>query len=592
MSSKLISRMKKIVGVVLSFLALTTGVIAQGESHQCGSDVIHKRMLKDTNYLKQQQLIEARVQSHIANHKNKKSTAAVYTIPVVVHVIHLGESIGVGHNISDAQVISGVQQLTDAFRNKDGLGVDVNIEFELATMDPNCSVTSGINRVDGSVVANYSTAGVKLSGTGADEEAIKNLSRWPNNSYYNIWLVSEIDNNNGGNGTQGFAYFPGAGPEVDGALILNSAWGNQGTAKSWANQGETGVHEIGHALDLYHTFEGDNGGVSCPTDGCGSGVGDCCDDTSPHIRSSSDCLTSATNSCTGLQNDDVIHNYMDYSSQDCGYLFTTDQTERMRAALETERTGLINSRAFDTPLSFVVPKANSCTPVTSQTGLDSFTAGILEVKMNEFTHASGYAKQDGGYLDVTSSCIGSIVVYDADPLELSVTVGVNTNIVKAWIDYNDDGVFDNATEKVFDESIPSKGTGSAWISIPGAAVRNTFIRMRVMNDLGSVATPCHNPTYGQAEDYALIIKSGNSAQTTAVNSVSIYPNPFNDSFTVENIQNSGANYEIYDLKGKLIQASTVPKGTSIITLNAIAGVYVISIQDGNVTQTKRIIKVD
>ena len=90
----------------------------------------------------------------------------------------------------------------------------------------------------------------------------------------------------------------------------------------------------------------------------------------------------------------------------------------------------------------------------------------------------------------------------------------------------------------------------------------------------------------------MIIKSGNSAQTTAVNSVSIYPNPFNDSFTVENIQNSGANYEIYDLKGKLIQASTVPKGTSIITLNAIAGVYVISIQDGNVTQTKRIIKVD
>lgn len=583
---------KKLLGVLIGCLALNLAVSAQA-NQQCGSDFIQNKMLQDSSYVEHQQLAEARIQENIISRKNHKTAESVYTIPVVVHVVHLGESIGVGSNISDAQVISGVQQLSDAFRNKDGLSVDVNIDFALATMDPSCNPTNGINRVDGSVVANYASAGVMLSGSGADEETIKNLSKWPSNSYYNIWLVTEIDNNNGGNGTQGFAYFPGAGPDVDGALILNSAWGNQGTAKSWANQGETGVHEIGHALNLYHTFEGDNSGVSCPSDGCGSGIGDCCDDTSPHIRSSSDCLTSATNSCTGLQNDDVIHNFMDYSSQDCGYLFTSDQKARMRAALETERSGLIHSKAFNSPLTFAVPKASSCTPVTSQTGLNSLTAGILEVKVNNDTYASGYSKQDGGYLDVTTSCISSFQIYDADPVQLSVSVGVNTNIVKAWIDYDNNGVFDDATEKVFDESIASKQTKSAAISIPVNAVRNSFLRMRVMNDIGSVSSPCHNPTYGQAEDYALIIKTGNSVKKTiASRELTIYPNPFSDVFSVNAIETEGTVYTIVDLNGKMIQEGSLPKGTAEVIFIAPGGIYLMIISDGSTITTKRIVKMD
>ena len=68
----------------------------------------------------------------------------VYTLPLVVHVIHRGAPIGVEENISDAQILSAVHALNEDFRkvagsNGDGLGVDVLVEFELAKRTPTVS---------------------------------------------------------------------------------------------------------------------------------------------------------------------------------------------------------------------------------------------------------------------------------------------------------------------------------------------------------------------------------------------------------------------------------------------------------------------
>src|SRR5690606_23592856 len=106
--------------------------------------------------------------------------------------------------------------------------------------------------------------GLVTSGPGANEQAVKDLSRWPNNRYYNIWIVSEIDSNNAGAGIQGFAYFPGAPSNIDGAVMLYNAFGYDPTMllgynlKSYTNRNTTATHEMGHALGLYHTFQGDD----------------------------------------------------------------------------------------------------------------------------------------------------------------------------------------------------------------------------------------------------------------------------------------------------------------------------------------------
>ncbi|SMQ47966.1 unnamed protein product [Zymoseptoria tritici ST99CH_1A5] len=95
------------------------------------------------------------------------------------------------------------------------------------------------------------------------------------------------------------------------------------------NQGMTAVHETGHWLGLLHTFEG----YSC------EGEGDMIDDTPMQSSSTDGCPTEVKDSCPGLPGVDLIHNYMDYSSDSCYTGFTPGQVARIRALWEQYRKG-------------------------------------------------------------------------------------------------------------------------------------------------------------------------------------------------------------------------------------------------------------
>ncbi|MFT5920264.1 MAG: hypothetical protein ACI9FU_002082, partial [Granulosicoccus sp.] len=171
----------------------------------------------------------------------QRSAPPVYTIPVVFHVIHKGENVGSGTNISDAQLMSSIDALNRDFRrtNADGgiaqgAGPDTEIQFCLASVNPSGNATSGINRVNGSGVSQYSSQGI----TNSNELDVKDLSRWDNQYYLNIWVVSEIDNNNADvsnpadffGGTLGYAYLP-TNPvtfnsDRDGIVAINLCVGN------------------------------------------------------------------------------------------------------------------------------------------------------------------------------------------------------------------------------------------------------------------------------------------------------------------------------------------------------------------------------
>lgn len=592
--------LKKILPLAISALFISQ---VQAQSEQCASDYVLKKMLQ--NQPEAGKILEAneeKIQQHLKTKSFLKAGETVYTIPLVIHIIHTGEAVGVGNNISDAQILSGIQQLNDAFRNTNGMGIDLEIEFALAKIDENCQPTTGIVRVDGSSVAEYASMGVEVNTTsGADEVLIKDLSRWSNNDYYNIWLVSEFDNNNGGNGTQGFAYFPTSSSSIDGAMIMNTAWGNVGTANSWNNQGKTGIHEIGHALNLFHTFEGDNGGAACPSDGCGSGLGDCCDDTSPHIRSNSNCLTSANNTCTGLTNDDVIHNYMDYSSQNCQYMFTQDQKDRMRAALLVNRSGLITSKVLSNySHSFTAPIAAACTPTTGALGLSGSYIGILQVDFGNLSYSSNYANTDGGYLDATAECLRTAEMDIDSSYYFKVNVGLNNNNVKAWLDYNNDGSFNETTELIFSKNLTANSTDSILVTNPSSSTTDTYLRLRVMADNGfnSVANSCDDPTYGQAEDYAVYISSTplgiKSDKVSAKATFSVSPNPFNNQIKLSNLGSSKGCYQIVDLRGAIVSQGIIPSETAefiIPTSDLKSGSYVFILQNSEGQQSSKLVKI-
>ncbi|HRP59439.1 MAG TPA: M43 family zinc metalloprotease, partial [Vicingus sp.] len=337
--------MKKLL---LSFVLMLVALITNAQLNQiqnnniepCGFDQIHNELLNsDPSYRsKTEQFNDFAKNFSISTMKS----GSVLRVPVVVHVMHKGEAVGSGSNISEADINQGILQLNERFRKipgslGDGNGVDVEIEFALAIRDPNGNCTNGIVRYNMSGQSAYMNYGVNRDNTnGIDDGDLKALSRWNTNQYYNIYLVSEIDDNECGYGIQGYAYFASAhGQSYDGMVQLGCKFAQSGNT--------TLTHELGHALNLYHTFEGDANGTNCPSNTSCSTQGDRVCDIPPHIRSASDCVA-GTNSCDGGSSKELfIHNYMDYSSDACQSEFTAGQKTRAVAALTTNRASYLES---------------------------------------------------------------------------------------------------------------------------------------------------------------------------------------------------------------------------------------------------------
>lgn len=323
---------------MLFLLFAWMGTFGQNESPSCGSDLIHEKELEENKYYQRSWFNLEQSLQRMHEERSHERSDEVYVVPVVVHVIHEGEAVGVGSNISDEQVFSAIEALNEDFRkmpgtNGDGDGVDVGIEFCLAARDPDGNSTNGIQRVDGTVIAPYAEEGINVNGDfGADEEAIKSLSVWPREDYMNIWIVNEIENNNAGGGIQGFAYFPFDNIR-DGIVLLHNAFGTVGNLKSSTDMNRTFSHEVGHFFGLYHTFHGTN---ECDSETNCDTQGDRVCDTPPTTLGGN-CNNPA---CGGTQQ---VENYMDYTAEMCRDMFTDGQRERMRNTLLLQRATLIES---------------------------------------------------------------------------------------------------------------------------------------------------------------------------------------------------------------------------------------------------------
>jgi hypothetical protein len=126
-----------------------------------------------------------------------------------------------------------------------------------------------------------------------------------------------------GGGLLGYAIFPFSYDEdsyMHGVVVLYSSLPGGDTYPY--DEGDTGTHEVGHYLGLYHTFEG----------GCSS-PGDEVDDT-PYEREPAFGCPIGRDTCQSKPGDDPIYNFMDYSDDACMNEFTLDQAERMNAMVQ------------------------------------------------------------------------------------------------------------------------------------------------------------------------------------------------------------------------------------------------------------------
>jgi hypothetical protein len=262
---------------------------------------------------------------------NQHISSASFTIPVVFHILHIGGP----ENISDEQVRDGLRILNRDFakQNPDTnqiipsmktLADSMQIQFELATLDPNGNCTNGIMHY-------YDTD------TDWDDTSPTLYSHsWNSTKYLNVYIVRTITLS-GGFGAAGYTYFPGTfgpGDPMDAIVVLNNYFAAIGTGSNFTSRVLT--HEVGHWLNLYHVFGGSNGaGIDCFND-------DFISDTpqTAGFLSCPDANDPSTYQLCSVGVDENFQNYMDYSY--CLRMFTQEQGAAMRFSLLSTNGGRDN----------------------------------------------------------------------------------------------------------------------------------------------------------------------------------------------------------------------------------------------------------
>lgn len=221
------------------------------------------------------------------------------TIPVAFHVIRKDLTVA-GGNVPRGWVVDQISVLNAAYGGSTG-GANTGFQFSLQSLDR--TTNAGWFRL-----------------SGGKEQKMKAALKIGGPETLNVYSA------NLGNSLLGWAYFAqdaASDGVLDGVVIHyyslpGGPWSDQYSA------GDTATHEIGHWLNLFHTFQG----------GC-TGAGDLIDDTPAEASPAYQCPT-GRDSCTpsGL---DPITNFMDYTYDSCMFEFTPNQAVRMHEAWNAYR---------------------------------------------------------------------------------------------------------------------------------------------------------------------------------------------------------------------------------------------------------------
>ena len=228
--------------------------------------------------------VETEIEAFLGANPDYAQTKSIVTIPVAFHIVRSDAG---AWDVPDVQIFAQLDVLNAAFAT-------TNFQFSLHS----------INRVDNTAWSTHSPGS-------STEVQMKNALAIDPSTVLNFYSC------NIGGGILGYATLPFSYPEsspIHGVVCLYSTFPG-GSAVPY-DEGDTGTHEVGHFLGLYHTFQG----------GC-SGSGDFVDDTPAESSPAFGCPTGRdTCASPGL---DPIDNFMDYSDDACMVRFTAGQSTRM-----------------------------------------------------------------------------------------------------------------------------------------------------------------------------------------------------------------------------------------------------------------------
>lgn len=285
----------------------------KGKFKNCQTmEVLSRKLIENPGLYQKMYAIEKHSRTVIANAKGSANRgkpgnggggtdpvppSGTVNIPVIVNIIEISAG-----DVTQAQIDSQIKILNEDYNNNNPNTSNVPSDF--AGLVADCDITfvlAGVNRK----VSTKSSWGTNDAMKFASQGGIDVTD--PSN-YLNIWVC------NIGGGILGYAQFPGGSPSTDGVVIGTAYFGE---TSGVYGDGRTATHEVGHWLNLRHIW----GDGRCNRD-------DFVADTPTSDRYNSGCPSYPTIHCNSA---DMTMNYMDYVYDDCMYMFTPGQNDRMRA---------------------------------------------------------------------------------------------------------------------------------------------------------------------------------------------------------------------------------------------------------------------
>lgn len=259
----------------------------------------------------------------------------------------------------------------------------------------------------------------------------------------------------------------------------------------------------------------------------------------------------------------------------------------------TFTTGANGLAPFCGPLTSSAP--SSMTPIKSVN-----LNGVVNDSDPTATAAGTYAAHE----DFTTAIINVKNNITTVPITVKgIGIGTNGFAMSVFVDWNEDGDFNDAGEAYFNTTATIKRsttitggviTLTGTLPIPaGTTLGNK--RMRVKYNFSgttlntTLTTACSDLTNGQAEDYTIAYEQFLGTTDLSKSNISVYPNPFTDVLKISDMKGV-KSISISDVSGR--QVKTLAPSAEINVSSLKAGLYIVTLQmeDGSVKSIKAIKK--